>query len=164
MRLFGVTLIGATPENLRKLLLTIAIVIIVLTATWLMRSLLRLFIGTRGGTRFHFWARQAVSLVMAMVLASAMGVVAALPRQAARLDRVAAAGDRRGDPQRVDPEVGEVSLLDLLEDAREVSAAVVRGLEDPGHDPRVDALETALGVPIEGGDEAFGADCRRALG
>ena len=68
MRLFGVTLIGATPENLRKLLLTIAIVIIVLTATWLMRSLLRLFIGTRGGTRFHFWARQAVSLVMAMVL------------------------------------------------------------------------------------------------
>jgi small-conductance mechanosensitive channel len=63
-----VTLIGATPENLRKLLLTFAIIAVVFAATWLFRSILRLFIGTRGGTRFHFWARQAVSLFMAVVL------------------------------------------------------------------------------------------------
>ena len=62
------TLIGATPENLRKLLLTLAIICIVFVATWLLRAILRQFIGTRGGTRFHFWARQVVSLFMAVVL------------------------------------------------------------------------------------------------
>ena len=68
MRFFGVTLIGATPENLRKLLLTFAIIAAVVAATWLLRAILRLFIGSRGGTRFHFWARQVVSLIMALVL------------------------------------------------------------------------------------------------
>ncbi len=68
IRLFGVTLIGATPENLRKLLLTFAIIAIVFAVTWALRSFLRAFIGTRGGTRFNFWARQVVSLVMALIL------------------------------------------------------------------------------------------------
>lgn len=62
------TLIGATPENFRKLLVTFAIIAIAFALTWLLRALLRLFIGTRSGTRFHFWARQVVSLFMAMVL------------------------------------------------------------------------------------------------
>ncbi|HYI42425.1 MAG TPA: mechanosensitive ion channel domain-containing protein [Sphingomicrobium sp.] len=68
LRLFGVTMIGATPENLRKLLLTLALLAGILLVTWLVRSLLRTFIGTRGGTRFHFWARQVVSLSMAVLL------------------------------------------------------------------------------------------------
>ena len=69
------TLIGATPENLRKLLLTIAILVIGLALTWLLRTILRTFIGTRAGTRFQFWARQAVSLIMAMVLVLALASI-----------------------------------------------------------------------------------------
>jgi small-conductance mechanosensitive channel len=65
---FGVKLIGATPENLHKLLLTIAFII----AAWLiaraLRALLGLFIGSRSGTRFQFWAKQGVSLVIAAIL------------------------------------------------------------------------------------------------
>jgi small-conductance mechanosensitive channel len=68
LRLFGITLIGATPENLRKLLLTIALVAVAALLAWLLRSVLRTFIGSRGGTRFHFWARQAVSLLLALIV------------------------------------------------------------------------------------------------
>jgi len=75
LRLFGITLIGATPENLRKLLLTLSLIVVVVLLTWLLRSILRMFIGTRGGTRFHFWARQAVSLLMAIVLLSGIASI-----------------------------------------------------------------------------------------
>ena len=68
LHVFGVTLIGATAENGRKLLVTLAFVVIVLLVGWALRQLLRLFIGSRGGTRFHFWAKQAVSLVLAILL------------------------------------------------------------------------------------------------
>jgi small-conductance mechanosensitive channel len=68
LRLFGITLIGATPENLRKLVLTLALIVIAVLLTWVLRTVLRAFIGTRGGTRFHFWARQAVSLLMAIIV------------------------------------------------------------------------------------------------
>ena len=64
-RIFGVTLIGATPGNLHKLLLTIAFVAIACVVAWLLRRFLKLFIGSRSGTRFHFWAKQGVSLVVA---------------------------------------------------------------------------------------------------
>jgi small-conductance mechanosensitive channel len=66
--LFGITLIGATPDNGRKLLLTIAFVLIVLIAGWLIRQILKLFIGSRSGTAFHFWAKQGVSLLLAILL------------------------------------------------------------------------------------------------
>jgi small-conductance mechanosensitive channel len=68
LRLFGVTLIGANPENLHKLLLTFALVAVVILAAWLLRMALRSFIGSRSGTRFHFWARQVVSLSLAGLL------------------------------------------------------------------------------------------------
>jgi len=68
LRLFGITLIGATPENLRKLLLTLALIALAVLLTWVLRAILRSFIGSRGGTRFHFWARQAVSLLIAIVV------------------------------------------------------------------------------------------------
>lgn len=68
VRIFGVTLIGATPENLRKLALSILLFVVVLVLTWTLRRLLRPFVGSESGTRFHFWARQAVSLTMAVVL------------------------------------------------------------------------------------------------
>lgn len=64
-------LLGSTPENLNKLLLTFALIAGALVVTWLLRALLRTFIGSRWGTRFHFWARQVVSLtVSALVLLS----------------------------------------------------------------------------------------------
>lgn len=75
IRLFGVTLLGATPENLRKLLLTFAFLAGAMVATWLLRLLLRTFIGSRSGTRFHFWARQVVSLSMALLLLLAIASI-----------------------------------------------------------------------------------------
>ncbi|MGI8705319.1 MAG: mechanosensitive ion channel family protein [Sphingomicrobium sp.] len=68
LELFGVTLIGVTPENLYKLLLTFALVFGALVVTWLLRAILRTFIGSRSGTRFHFWARQVVSLTIAALV------------------------------------------------------------------------------------------------
>jgi small-conductance mechanosensitive channel len=66
--LFGITLIGATPDNLRKLMLTAAFVLIGWLLTIILRSVLGLFIGSRSGTRFQFWAKQGVSLVVAGIL------------------------------------------------------------------------------------------------
>jgi small-conductance mechanosensitive channel len=66
--LFGVTLIGATSENLHKLLLTVGFVLAAFAIGWVIRSLLKLFIGSRAGTRFPFWAKQGVSLIIAVVL------------------------------------------------------------------------------------------------
>jgi len=65
---FGVTLIGATPDNLHKLLLTLAFVVIAVAVTWALRSLLALLIGSRTGTRIQFWAKQGVSLIIAAIL------------------------------------------------------------------------------------------------
>lgn len=67
-RLFGITLIGATPENLHKLLLTLAFVAVAFMLTWALRAILRLFIGTRSGTRFQFWAKQGLSLIVAGIV------------------------------------------------------------------------------------------------
>ena len=68
LKIFGVTMIGATQHNLHKLILTIAFVAIAWAIAWTLRRLLRLFIGTRSGTRFHFWAKQGVSLIVAALL------------------------------------------------------------------------------------------------
>ena len=67
-RVFGVTLIGATPHNLHKLILTLAFIAIAWTIAWVLRQVLKLFIGTRSGTRFQFWAKQGVSLIVAAIL------------------------------------------------------------------------------------------------
>jgi small-conductance mechanosensitive channel len=67
-KLFGVTLIGATPDNLHKLLLTFAFIAVAFLLTWGLRAFLGLFIGSRTGTSFQFWAKQGVSLVVAAIL------------------------------------------------------------------------------------------------
>src|SRR5579884_3189065 len=67
-RVFGVTLIGATQHNLHKLVLTIAFIAIAWVFAWGLRQVLKLFIGTRSGTRFQFWAKQGVSLVVAAIV------------------------------------------------------------------------------------------------
>jgi small-conductance mechanosensitive channel len=68
VRLFGVTLIGATPHNLHKLILTVAFIAVAWGFAWVLRQVLKLFIGTRSGTRFQFWAKQGVSLIVAAIL------------------------------------------------------------------------------------------------
>jgi small-conductance mechanosensitive channel len=68
VRIFGVTLIGATPHNLHKLLLTVGFIAIAWIFAWVLRQILKLFIGTRSGTRFQFWAKQGVSLIIAGIV------------------------------------------------------------------------------------------------
>ena len=68
VRIFGVTLIGATPHNWHKLLLTLAFIAVAWIVAWVVRQILKLFIGTRSGTRFQFWAKQGVSLIVAGIL------------------------------------------------------------------------------------------------
>src|SRR3954470_16675710 len=67
-RLFGIKLIGATPDNLHKLLLTFGFIAAAIALTWLLRAILGLFIGSRSGTRFQFWAKQGVSLIVAAIV------------------------------------------------------------------------------------------------
>ena len=68
LRVFGITLIGATTENWHKLVLTIAFIAIAFAVAWLLRQFLKLFIGSRSGARFQFWAKQGVSLIVAAIL------------------------------------------------------------------------------------------------
>ena len=68
LRIFGVTLIGATAENGRKLVLTLAFVVLAWLITKALRLILGQFVGTRSGTRFQFWAKQGVSLIVAAIL------------------------------------------------------------------------------------------------
>jgi small-conductance mechanosensitive channel len=68
VRIFGVTLIGATPHNLHKVVLTVGFIIVAWVFAWTLRQFLKLFIGTRSGTRFQFWAKQGVSLIVAAIV------------------------------------------------------------------------------------------------
>lgn len=68
LRLFGVTLVGATTKNGHKLVLTLAFIAIAWAIAWTLRRILKLFIGSRTGTQFQFWARQGVSLIVAAIL------------------------------------------------------------------------------------------------
>jgi small-conductance mechanosensitive channel len=73
LHLFGVTLIGATPQNGHKLLLTIGFVVFVLVVGWMLRALLRLARRIVRWDKALFWARQAVNLLVAVVVV--LGVV-----------------------------------------------------------------------------------------
>ena len=73
LRLFGVTLIGATPQNGHKLLLTLGFVVFVLAVGWMLRALLRLGRSIVRWDKALFWARQAVNLLTTLVLL--LGVV-----------------------------------------------------------------------------------------
>jgi small-conductance mechanosensitive channel len=74
LELFGVTLVGATPENGRKLLLTISLVLIVLLFSTVTRRLLARSPGERlGAGKVRFWSRQAVGLLAGAILV--LGIV-----------------------------------------------------------------------------------------
>ena len=72
VRLFGVTLVGATSENGHKLVLTLAFIAIAWGIAWALRHLLALLVGSRTGTRIQFWAKQGVSLIVAAIVVLAL--------------------------------------------------------------------------------------------
>jgi small-conductance mechanosensitive channel len=75
LHLFGITMIGATEENLHKLILTVGFIVAAYLTAVVLRALLRMTVGSSAGTRFHFWARQAVSLLLSAVLVLAIASI-----------------------------------------------------------------------------------------
>lgn len=68
IRVFGVRLVGTSPENGVKLLLTIAFVVLVLLLGRLVRLVMRRLLRDRAGVRVLFWTRQGINLVVGAVL------------------------------------------------------------------------------------------------
>jgi small-conductance mechanosensitive channel len=48
--------------------LTVGFIAVAWIFAWVLRQILKLFIGTQSGTRFQFWAKQGVSLVIAAIV------------------------------------------------------------------------------------------------
>jgi small-conductance mechanosensitive channel len=68
LRIFGVTLIGATPENGRKLLLTVGFILAALVAGRLLRWAVTRLAGLSHNRRVSFWGRQTVNLGVSALL------------------------------------------------------------------------------------------------
>lgn len=68
LAIFGVKLVGATTENLKKLLFSIVFVLAVLLAAKLLRTLTNIIFSRPERARAQFWSRQIVNLVFAIVL------------------------------------------------------------------------------------------------
>lgn len=69
MEFYGIRLVGLNPDNGRKLLLTLALILLVIAVRWVLRALARALI--RGNTqlwRGRFWTHQAISVVCAVLL------------------------------------------------------------------------------------------------
>jgi small-conductance mechanosensitive channel len=68
LQIFGVRLIGATAENGRKLLLTLAFIVAALALGWLLRMAVASLTRLRARQRVAFWSRQVVNLGTAALL------------------------------------------------------------------------------------------------
>jgi small-conductance mechanosensitive channel len=68
IQLFGVDLVGATPENGRKLLLTIGLIVVALALAWAGRRIVAAIGRSTRSDRFRFWARQVVSILTAVAV------------------------------------------------------------------------------------------------
>src|SRR3954447_2822732 len=68
LRLFGVTLIGATPENGRKLLLTVTFVLVAVVGGWVLRRIVSHLAGLSHNRRVSFWGRQTVNIALGLLL------------------------------------------------------------------------------------------------
>ena len=69
MEFYGIRFVGLNPENGRKLLLTIALVVVVMVVRWLLRAITRALV--RGNTKLwrgRFWTHQGISVVSALIL------------------------------------------------------------------------------------------------
>ncbi|HJT81566.1 MAG TPA: mechanosensitive ion channel family protein [Chthoniobacterales bacterium] len=69
MNFDGIRLVGLNAENGRKLLLTVALIVAVILARWILRAIARLLIrGNAQLWRGRFWTHQAISVVCAILL------------------------------------------------------------------------------------------------
>jgi len=67
MHFFGIRLIGINAQNGRKLLLTIALIVVLIILRYLLAGLLHLVIGGDRMKRVRFWSRQAIQLTLAII-------------------------------------------------------------------------------------------------
>jgi small-conductance mechanosensitive channel len=67
VEVFGVRLVGLTPDTGRKLLLTLAAAILVWVLGYVLRSLLKLVLRGRDDLQARFWSRQAVHLACTLL-------------------------------------------------------------------------------------------------
>src|SRR3954469_22058185 len=69
MEIYGIKFVGLSPENGRKLLLTIAFIIAVILLRWLLRGVARLFVrGSAEARRGRFWTQQGISILSALLM------------------------------------------------------------------------------------------------
>ena len=68
LQVFGVTLIGLTPENGRKLLVSVALVVGVTLIGWLLTRAIALLTERTRSRRVAFWVRQGVSLLTGLAV------------------------------------------------------------------------------------------------
>ncbi|MBD0373657.1 MAG: mechanosensitive ion channel family protein [Pyrinomonadaceae bacterium] len=73
MELYGIRLVGINAENGRKLLLTLAFIIIVLLARFALTGLSKLVLPGLHNERARFWIRQTISIIAALL--GTVGVV-----------------------------------------------------------------------------------------
>lgn len=73
VRIFGVRLVGVTPENGYKLLLTVGFIVALLIVGWLLRGLARLALRRHQSIRVLFWTRQGINLALGILLV--LGIV-----------------------------------------------------------------------------------------
>src|SRR4051812_33918567 len=74
MEVYGIKLVGLNAENGRKVLLTVAFILIVIFLRWLLRSAARIFVrGSEEARRERFWTHQGISLLSALLIV--VGVV-----------------------------------------------------------------------------------------
>jgi small-conductance mechanosensitive channel len=67
MEFFGIRLVGITPENGRRLLLSVALVVFLVVLHYLMRGLTRLVMRGHRNDHVRFWSRQAINLLLAII-------------------------------------------------------------------------------------------------
>ncbi len=75
MQIFGIRF-GLTPENGRKLLLTIGFILAIILLRWLLRTIARVFVhGSEEQRRQRFWTHQAISLFCALLIVLGIGSI-----------------------------------------------------------------------------------------
>lgn len=68
MRFFGITFIGMNAENGRKVLMTIALVVVIWVSGYLLRKLANVLLAGKRLERARFWARQIVGLLTVVLI------------------------------------------------------------------------------------------------
>ncbi|HXE54969.1 MAG TPA: mechanosensitive ion channel domain-containing protein, partial [Tepidisphaeraceae bacterium] len=68
VRIFGVTLVGFTRENGKKLLMTAILIAVLVGLSWVMRVINSHVLRDRSSRKVIFWARQGFNLLVAVVL------------------------------------------------------------------------------------------------